>query len=382
MPTQERSKDWMLAYNNSSPEDELQIQVVSLLAQSIHSSQEQIYIERSGKLVGLFNSATDLSIKKLNTRMHTKSDAFWRLIHLELSPSLEKKLKDIVTRRMAIGDRLTDTDKKGIVKATPKPLQISPRKMFPVSPKVKDPVPSPPIIDVEDTKSFYEGELYGDIVRAFYGDQATGALASIGLPSGLPQSLLAHYMFGKGREKVLTISEMGECEPQFNLSLCQAFSDISGEVAKGKIGNLNCIILGNKAMKRGTLNEFKIYFEGIVQYKGDQLVFEGGMTFHDKYDFDRHVGKTGRSIGGSFATGYGSTIKGKSFIITSEVAPIREIHDRGKIQQFWEGATQQKRLKEAEEKRRLSDSVKATEFDHQHFDTGVIKRPDGKSILK
>jgi hypothetical protein len=271
MSARVRSEDWILAYNNSSPEDELQIQVVSLLAQSIHSSQEQIYIERSGKLVGLFNSAIDLSIKKLNTRMHTKNDAFWRLIHLELSPSLEKKLKDIVTRRMAISDRFTEPDKKGTTIPYLKP-KFRHEKMY-----MKKIVPSLPVVTTitEDQKSFAEGELIGKLVEGYYGSYTTTGLASAILPAGLPQRLLANYTYLNRKEYVLTRAEMFECKPEFSLLDCKYDKDNPIPKLRQQGGKLaTSYEVKGIALLSGTLGQFTINFRGILYFQGDLLLLK------------------------------------------------------------------------------------------------------------
>jgi hypothetical protein len=150
------------------------------------------------------------------------------------------------------------------------------------------------------------------------------AIASYGLPGGLPQRLLANYVYGNGRPYKLSIFEMNECKPSYpDLTKTQEYKTARLTLKNiGDSASINLKIPGGAGLS-GTLGQFTAIVIGTIKLlAGNKVRLEGTLSFYDRYDFDPHLGKTRRSTAGQFKTGFGSTLPGKPFIITSEAAPI------------------------------------------------------------
>lgn len=152
---------------------------------------------------------------------------------------------------------------------------------------------------------------------ALGGQFSVASIPALRFRTGLPKKLLMQYIVGRGATYQLSLSEMHECNVDFDLN-DDLFKKRAEKVAAS--GEPMRIWSQTKAIAllSGTLNQFTVKYNGTIYPAGNGNVnFLGEMSFHDDYDFDPHPGATKRSWYGQMATGYGSMLTGTPFKVTS-----------------------------------------------------------------
>jgi hypothetical protein len=134
-------------------------------------------------------------------------------------------------------------------------------------------------------------------------------------------------MFGNAMPFRLSLAQMQECNPVFTLE--PNAEELKKPGSRKITSSAKAVALLN-----GTLGQFTVKYHGNLTIReGGSWRFSGMMFFVDTYDFDLHVGQSGRSTWGNFASGVGSTINGNSFFVYSVPVPVYQ--DEKKAYPSW-----------------------------------------------
>jgi len=158
----------------------------------------------------------------------------------------------------------------------------------------------------------------------------------------LPKKFLRHYVYGGGRDLVLTEQEMIDTNPIIFLGQC---SDLKTELDKRAAAGtsstgpvtLRCL---SAAGTGGTLGQFTVIANGTLDYRGvDDWELKGKMSFYDEWNFDpKDFAKGGRTTTGELKSRFANqTLPGDSFKITSPEVDFTQSSGSGLV--TWKGGT-------------------------------------------
>ena len=169
----------------------------------------------------------------------------------------------------------------------------------------------------ENLEDYMAGQAAGTVAGGLSG-AGSGPIAMVGQKEGLPSKLLLHYMYGSGRPFHLSLAQMQECNPAFT------FEPKSQELKTPGSRRIHSSTTA-VALLNGTLGQFTVRYSGdLTVSAGGSWRFVGRMLFFDFYDFDVHLGSSGRSSWGNLASGVGSTIDGTPFAVISEQVAVHQ----------------------------------------------------------
>lgn len=170
----------------------------------------------------------------------------------------------------------------------------------------------------------------------------------------LPRKFLNNYMDDTGNAITLTEQEMKDVNPRVDLRQSEDFrtelaalqkqSAAWGSATGTPIPAPKYITVSGpgQAMTNGTLGNFTIRYEGLLQASADGTwSFVGTMTFYDFWDFDpKPFGSSGRSTAGELKTRVAATgLPGSPFHIYSERAVLSQ--SGGDPRATWSGGKPQ-----------------------------------------
>lgn len=144
----------------------------------------------------------------------------------------------------------------------------------------------------------------------------------------LPRKFLNNYMDDKAAPIKLTEQEMKDCNPVVSVMRSPQIRSKIQELANKGGGSASINTTGwGGALTNGTLGNFRIHYQGVVNVKADgSWAFQGTMKFTDFWDFDpKKFGTSGRSTAGELKTRFAATfLPGSPFDIDSETVPVSQ----------------------------------------------------------